>query len=228
MVAFCVLLAGLVGIAGFQSNAQTNSLQHPIQQSNSHDASKAATSPVLPGFEPVGPVPPETLAEIEKFEEVKAKAEKGDAVAQFDLGNRYYHGIGTTTNYEEAAKWVRKAAQQGLAKAQVGLALLYDFGVGVPQDYTESAKWMRKAADQATFRPKLHLAMTTRMASVCPKIFLRHSNGSAKRQNKESQLLNTISVCCITMEKAHRKTTWKRRNGFVERRHKGLLQRNTI
>jgi TPR repeat protein len=42
--------------------------------------------------------------------ELRAKAEKGDAMAQCDLGIRYDKGEGVTKDAAEAVKWFRKAA----------------------------------------------------------------------------------------------------------------------
>ena len=50
-----------------------------------------------------------------KFEETKAKAEKGDAVAQSLLGFMYQYGEGVQKDFKEAVKWYRKAAEQGLS-----------------------------------------------------------------------------------------------------------------
>ena len=51
------------------------------------------------------------------LEEVRAKAETGDADSQFQLGRRYDKGEGVAKDQVEAAKWYRKAAEQnhGLA-----------------------------------------------------------------------------------------------------------------
>ena len=46
------------------------------------------------------------------------KAEQGLADAQFNLGVFYNHGRGVSQDYNEAAKWYRKAAEQGLADAR--------------------------------------------------------------------------------------------------------------
>ena len=46
------------------------------------------------------------------------KAEAGDAVAQSNLGYRYYFGIGVTQDYKEAVKWYRKSAEHGYADAK--------------------------------------------------------------------------------------------------------------
>jgi len=82
------------------------------------------------------------------FPVCKKAAEQGDAWAQSDLGFMHEHGLGTTQNYAESAKWYRKAAEQGYASAQYILGSMYDNGDGVKQDYSEAAKWYRKAAEQ--------------------------------------------------------------------------------
>ena len=45
-------------------------------------------------------------------------AEKGDSKAQNNLGMMYGLGEGVPQDYQEAAKWHRKAAEQGNASAQ--------------------------------------------------------------------------------------------------------------
>lgn len=82
------------------------------------------------------------------FEEIQAKAEHGDAVAQRSLGVMYARGEGVTKNQAEALKWFRKAADQGLAAAQYDVGIVYGLGEGVPQDPVEAFKWFKKAADQ--------------------------------------------------------------------------------
>jgi TPR repeat protein len=75
-------------------------------------------------------------------------ADQGNAIAQHNLGYRYYTGDGVTQNHTEAVKWYRKAADQGFAIDQAQLGFLYANGQGVPQNYGEAVKWYRKAADQ--------------------------------------------------------------------------------
>ena len=50
-------------------------------------------------------------AKAETFEETRAKAEQGDAEAQFNLGSCYDNGEGVEMNKTEAVKWFRKAAE---------------------------------------------------------------------------------------------------------------------
>ena len=75
-------------------------------------------------------------------------AEQGNAYAQYNLGNCYYHGQGVPQDYAEAVKWYRKAVEQGNADAQYNLGACYENGDGVPQNYDEAVKWYRKAAQQ--------------------------------------------------------------------------------
>jgi TPR repeat protein len=80
--------------------------------------------------------------------DIRAKAEKGDAQAQFDLGWMYDEGKRVEQDSTEATKWYRKAAEQGFAKAQLNLGAMYENGEGIPQDYKEAARWNLKASEQ--------------------------------------------------------------------------------
>jgi clan AA aspartic protease (TIGR02281 family) len=75
-------------------------------------------------------------------------ADRGNALAQNNIGAMHSNGQGVPQDYAEALKWYRKAADQGNALAQANLGLMYHNGQGVPQDYAEALKWFRKAADQ--------------------------------------------------------------------------------
>lgn len=56
-------------------------------------------------------------------------AEQGDADAQFNLGNAYYHGRGVRRDYRQAAYWWQRAADQGDSGAMHNLQTLYSSGV---------------------------------------------------------------------------------------------------
>lgn len=91
---------------------------------------------------------PTALKPKTKIEELREKAEKGDAQAQFDLGWAYDQGNGIPQDQSEAAKWYRKAADQGHRIAQYNLGCLYHSGSGVCLDHAEAAKWYHKAVAQ--------------------------------------------------------------------------------
>lgn len=75
-------------------------------------------------------------------------AERGDADAQYLLGQSYYLGVGIEQDYEKAVYWFKQAAEQGNVEAQYLLGICYVDGSGVPQDYEEAVKWLTFAAEQ--------------------------------------------------------------------------------
>lgn len=85
-------------------------------------------------------------ATADELTEITAKATKGDAAAQFELGRRYSSGEGVTKDEAQALAWFQKAAAQGHTKAEVSLGSIFAHGFGVPQDWAESIRWYRLAA----------------------------------------------------------------------------------
>ena len=51
----------------------------------------------------------------------RKSASQGNAIAQHNLGNHYYEGVGVEKDYEKAMKWYRRAAENGHAGAQAFL-----------------------------------------------------------------------------------------------------------
>jgi sialidase-1 len=86
------------------------------------------------------------LAPADALTELTARAAKGDAVAQYELGQRYASGQGATKDDAKALAWFQKAAAQGHTKAEVSLGSIYAHGFGAPQDWAESIRWYRLAA----------------------------------------------------------------------------------
>lgn len=92
------------------------------------------------------------------WEELKMRAEAGDAKSQYESGYECSGGDdierllgnykGPKQDYFEAVKWYRRAAEQGYAAAQNALGTAYVNGKGIPEDYNEAVNWWRKAAAQ--------------------------------------------------------------------------------
>jgi FOG: TPR repeat, SEL1 subfamily len=59
------------------------------------------------------------------LDEIRAKAEVGDAAAQVQLGDAYDIGAGVKRDVAEAVKWYRKAAEQGDAEGEYSLGGKY-------------------------------------------------------------------------------------------------------
>ena len=94
------------------------------------------------------------------LEETRAKADKGEAAAQNDLGCIYETGDGVAVDFAEAAKWYRLAADQGHAMAQGNLGYLYLIGKGVPKDKAAAIQWWRKSAEGGCAGSMFNLALS--------------------------------------------------------------------
>jgi len=90
----------------------------------------------------------ESSLKSHSLEQLKVKAENGDAKAQQALGFRYYKGEGLGKDLAVAAKWYRKAAEGKLAVAQNNLGILYLNGKGVERNVAEAFKLFEQAANQ--------------------------------------------------------------------------------
>jgi TPR repeat protein len=77
---------------------------------------------------------------------LREKAERGDEVAAYQLGQAYLAGDGVTQSQEQAVYWFRQAAEQGYADAQVSLGWMYEMGHGIAKDDELAASWYREAA----------------------------------------------------------------------------------
>lgn len=89
-----------------------------------------------------------TFAQNTNIATLKAKANNGDVVAQFNLGNAYSDGEGVEQSHSQAVYWYRKAAEQGYAKAQFMLGYAYFEGKGVEQSKSQAVYWWKKLAEQ--------------------------------------------------------------------------------
>jgi hypothetical protein len=81
-------------------------------------------------------------------QQIRIKAEQGDAEAQNNLGVLYASGRGVAKDDKQAAFWFRKAADQGEAMAQFNLGRMYFNGTGAPKDYVQAYLWTNLAAAQ--------------------------------------------------------------------------------
>ncbi len=79
---------------------------------------------------------------------LSAKAENGDARAQYLLANCYFVGNGVPEDRKQAVIWYREAAKRGYAFAQGSLGWCYENAEGAPKNMKQAAEWYRKAAEQ--------------------------------------------------------------------------------
>jgi len=90
-------------------------------------------------------------------DELMEVADYGDEMAQFTLGYNYAHGIGTSPDYTEAAKWYLRASEQGNAPAQYNLGTLYANGTGVIRSKIIAHMWWTLSAELGLDRSKANL-----------------------------------------------------------------------
>ena len=110
------------------------------------------------------------VAQPESIEELRARAEQGDAEAQFNLAAAYEYGRGVSEDDVEALRWHQLAAEQGHAYSQWSLAESYRAGRNVPKDYVRAHMWYNLAAARGSIplhtqawrelRDSLELTMT--------------------------------------------------------------------
>lgn len=84
--------------------------------------------------------------------QIEAKAQAGDALAQYQYGTLTYTGLGVIQDYAAAAAWLEKSASQGNAEAQCELGFLYQTGSlgqgSPPPDLSQAIHWYEAAAKQ--------------------------------------------------------------------------------
>ena len=80
------------------------------------------------------------------FGEFQLLAKRGDANAQFNIGQMYLRGHGVPQDLQIAIKWYTLAAKQGNAGAAYNLGVMYRTGKGVLKDTKSALKWYNAAA----------------------------------------------------------------------------------
>ena len=127
----------------------------------------------------------------DSFDEIKSKAEAGNAVAQFNLGQMYASGKGVTRDDADAVKWYCLAAKQGYDAAQNNLGVRYANGRGVERDEAKAVEWFRRAANNGNATAQNNLGAryadgrgVERDEAKAVEWFRRAANnGNAKAQN---------------------------------------------
>lgn len=117
---------------------------------------------------------------IKAFKAFVQAAEQGDAMAQAWAGVCCEHGLGTKTDHEKAAEWLRRAAEGGLIEAQRWMELYGD---------TEHAeRWLCKAKMQAVSDNAKHCRRASRRESVrklIADVAVRHVREEASEEELE-------------------------------------------
>ncbi len=73
-------------------------------------------------------------------------AKQGEALAQYNVGFLYDHGLGTKEHNARALRWYRRAAEQDYLPAVHMLGILYSTGEGVKRNDERAVRYYRHAA----------------------------------------------------------------------------------
>lgn len=83
-----------------------------------------------------------------EIEELEKRAETGDALALFELGEKYHLGDGIKKDETKAFDYYKKSAEAGNARAQYTVGMCFEGGKYVEKDLKTANKWFEKAAKQ--------------------------------------------------------------------------------
>ena len=81
-----------------------------------------------------------------EFSKLLTQAENGSLTAEVQVAKAYASGRMGKVNYQEAARWFRKASDQGDPDSQTNLGVLYLIGQGVERNESEAIRWLQRAA----------------------------------------------------------------------------------
>ena len=75
-------------------------------------------------------------------------AQRGNAIAQYQLARLYREGLGVEQDASRAFQYTEQSALQNLPEAQYRMAMYYLEGIQVEKNETLALYWMQSAADQ--------------------------------------------------------------------------------
>ncbi|MBC6416184.1 MAG: bifunctional trypsin-like peptidase domain-containing/SEL1-like repeat protein, partial [Bdellovibrionales bacterium] len=91
--------------------------------------------------------------QVKKWFEISAN--QVNALAQYELAEMYFEGLGTEKDLEKGREWFEESARQGYALAQYRLAIMYF----KEQDLENSRDWFEESAKQGYAKAQYNLAV---------------------------------------------------------------------
>lgn len=99
------------------------------------------------------------FASAQDIQQIREKADKGDAYSQYLMGYSYNNGVnGANQDLAQARSWFIKAANNGFGAAAFFMGWYYYYGEGVAQNMGEALKWYTKAAELGMSEAKSMIA----------------------------------------------------------------------
>jgi len=104
--------------------------------------------------------------QADPMETLTARAEAGDATAQFQLGRAFYRGEGVPKDEKAALGWMEKSAAQGNVDAMTSMGFFHAQGIGAEKSETKAIEWFRKGAEEGSAVCKLNLGLLLRQGKT--------------------------------------------------------------
>lgn len=127
-------------------------LQRAVDQNHAEAATLLARL-LLRGDAVDAPYDPERAATL-----LAGSAARGQAEAQYYLGQLALSGTGTPQDPKAAFNWFLAAAEQGHVESQYQLAQAYSAGTGTDQSNAEALRWLEEAANAGHIQAQYFLA----------------------------------------------------------------------
>ena len=154
-------------VNSMQPAESTDALEGTLPMDGAPEGVSNEAEESLPGVnDPVEAAPAETAPEtaeltladvalIPQGQSLEQAAAAGDAIAQYQLGERQLEA----GDYTSGPSMIRRAAEQGLAVAQYRLAKLHESGLGVPRDLEKAREWTERGAAGGNVKAMYDLAV---------------------------------------------------------------------
>ena len=100
------------------------------------------------------------VSSAEEFEQLKQKAEAGDAGAMGEVANIYYRGnynCGVNRDFAQALSWFLRAAEAGNTDVYLTIATIYEKGSAGERNQEKAYEWYKKAAELGSSEAEAHL-----------------------------------------------------------------------
>ncbi len=103
---------------------------------------------------------------VDPLADLRAKAQAGEAQAQYQLGDELQRGSLLMQDHAAAVAWFLRASEQGHSGAQIRLGQIYLQGLGVTADPARALQFLEQAAADGTAEPLFYLASLLEQAEA--------------------------------------------------------------
>tara|TARA_R110002111_G_scaffold76736_3_gene121454 strand:+ start:1369 stop:2091 length:723 start_codon:yes stop_codon:yes gene_type:complete len=119
---------------------------------------------------------------------LQSKAEKGNPIALYHLGNIYAEGVGDIKKDPALSiMYFKQSAERGHAKAQYNIGASYKLGDGLPQSNKDAKIWYEKAASQGYADAQVQLGLI--YLDTEPRTALKWFQAAAMQGSTDGQFL---------------------------------------